>query len=168
MTARGIQNTSALLMVLQDAGLDFIVIGGVAAISHGAATMTRDLDIAITFTPENLERLLAALHPYKPCHVTRPDLGIIQESTQRLCEFRLLLIDTDLGRVDILREVPPLGPAESLRSVEIELVPGRWFRVLELDALIAVKAHLQRPKDRIVELELRALRDQRRGNDTTQ
>ena len=158
METRGVQQTDRLLAVLQEAGVDFVVIGGVAAISHGAATLTRDLDVAAPFTAENLGRLMAALRPFRPRHVTRPDLGEIQESIERLCEFRLLLIDTELGRVDVLREVEPLGPAESLRAVELELLEGRWFRVLELDALIEVKAHLRRPKDRIVEIELRALR----------
>lgn len=73
----------------------------------------------------------------------------------------LLLIDTDLGRLDVLSEVQPLGPASNLSAVELELLSGRMFRVLTLDQLIEVKAYLGRPKDRIVEVELRALRDVR-------
>lgn len=155
------QQTDRLLAVLQDAGVDFVVIGGVAALAHGSATLTRDLDIAAPLSPENVERLMAALRPYRPHHVTRPDLGPIQDSLERLCEFRLLLIDTDLGRLDVLSEVQPLGPASSLSAVELELLSGRMFRVLTLDQLIEVKAYLGRPKDRIVEVELRAIRDVR-------
>lgn len=40
------QQTERLLEVLADSGLDFVVIGGVAAIAHGATTATQDLDIA--------------------------------------------------------------------------------------------------------------------------
>jgi len=129
------QQTDRLLAILQDAGVEFVVIGGVAALAHGSATLTRDLDIAATLAPENVERLMEALRPYRPHHVTRPDLGPIQDSVERLCEFRLLLIDTDLE--------------------------GRMFRVLTLDQLIEVKAYVGRPKDRIVEMELRAIRDVR-------
>jgi len=139
-----------------------VIIGGVAAIAHGAATTTSDLDVAAPFTPDNVERLMTALRPYHPRHVTRPDLGEIADSIERLCEYRLLLIDTDLGRVDVLREVQPIGPAESLATVELELVDGRRFRVLSLDQLIEVKSFVGRPKDRIVEMELRAIRDGRR------
>ena len=39
----------------------YLVIGGVAAIAHGANRLTYDLDIVIDVTPENAERLLAAL-----------------------------------------------------------------------------------------------------------
>lgn len=155
------QQDARLLALLQDAGVRFVIIGGVAAIVHGAATLTRDLDIAAPFTPDNVERLMTALRPYHPKHVTRPDLGEIQDSIERLCEFRLLLIATDLGRLDVLREVQPLGAAETLRSVELEVVPGRRFQVLDLDQLIEVKAFVARPKDRIVEQELRAIRDRR-------
>jgi hypothetical protein len=104
---------------------------------------------------------MTALRPYHPTHVTRPDLGEIQESTARLCEFRLLLIDTDLGRLDVLREVQPIGPVESLVTVEMELVEGKRFHVLSLDQLIEVKSFVGRPKDRIVEMELRAIRERR-------
>jgi predicted nucleotidyltransferase len=161
MSNAPIQQTERLLVLLQDAGVSFVVIGGVAAISHGATTLTRDLDIAAPLTTDNLERLMAALRPYHPKHVTRPDLGEIQDSIARLSEFRLLLIDTDLGRLDVLREVQPLGPFEQLMTVEMELVPGRRFRVLSLEQLIEVKAFVGRPKDRVVEMELRALRQAR-------
>lgn len=160
-SSRSIQQTDRLLELLHDAGVKFVVIGGVAAISHGASTATRDLDIAAPLTAENVGRLMAALRPYRPTHVTRPDLGEIRESIERLCEFRLLPIDTDLGRLDVLREVEPLGPAESLATEVLELLPGKHFQVLSLEQLIAVKAHLRRPKDRIVEMELRAIRERR-------
>jgi predicted nucleotidyltransferase len=158
-----LQQTDQLLALLQDAGVSFLIIGGVAAIMHGAATSTMDLDVAAPLTLENVERLMTALRPYHPKHVTRPDLGEITDSFARLCEYRMLLIDTDLGRLDVLREVQPLGPAETLHSVEMESDDGRRYRVLDLDQLIEVKAFVGRPKDRIMERELRALR-QRRGS----
>lgn len=156
-----LQQTDQLLALLQDAGVDFMIIGGVAAIMHGAATSTMDLDVAAPLTPDNVKRLMSALHPYHPKHVTRPDLGEITDSIERLCEFRMLLIDTDLGRLDVLREVQPLGAAEALRSVEMESADGRRYRVLDLDQLIEVKTFVGRPKDRIMEHELRALRARR-------
>jgi hypothetical protein len=161
MQARAKQRTRRLLALLQDAGVDFVVIGGVAALAHGAATFTRDLDVAAPLTLDNVERLMTALRPYHPKHVTRPDLGEITDSIARLCEFRMLLIATDLGRLDVLREVEPLGTVEALRSVEMEFADGRRYRVLDLDQLIEVKAFVGRPKDLIVERELRALRERR-------
>jgi hypothetical protein len=45
----------ALLRVLFDAGVEFIVIGGVAGVAHGSARLTRDLDVVYARSPENLE-----------------------------------------------------------------------------------------------------------------
>lgn len=151
-----------LLEILHDSGFQHIVIGGTAAIAHGAVTPTQDVDVAAPMTEANLDKLLVALRPHHPKHATRPDLGVIPQSARELAAFRLLLIDTDLGRLDVLGEVQPLGRFEDLQAVSMELVEGKSFRVLSLDQLIAVKAHLRRVKDKIVEAELRAIRDRLR------
>lgn len=153
-------DVAALLDLLDRAGVEFVVIGGVAAIAHGALTPTQDLDVAAPMTPDNLTRLMKALAPYHPVHATRPDLGGIPQSIDDLTKFRLLLIDTDLGRLDVLARVEPLGGIDELEFVELPLVDDRKFRVLGLDQLIEVKAFLNRPKDKVVEAELRAIRDQ--------
>ncbi len=152
-------DTDKLLRTLLDAEFEFIVIGGIAALAHGAATPTNDLDVAAPLTPQNLERLLGALMPFRPCHATRPDLGVIWQTAAELARSRLLLIDTDIGRLDVLGTVEPVGGFDALETVEMELVEDRKVRVLALDQLIAVKAYLRRPKDKIVEAELRAIRE---------
>jgi hypothetical protein len=45
------------LPALHDAGVDFVLIGGVAARLHGSPTLTRDLDICHSRAQTNLERL---------------------------------------------------------------------------------------------------------------
>ena len=44
----------ALLFALADSGVEFIVVGGAAAIAHGVARLTLDLDIVYRRTPENI------------------------------------------------------------------------------------------------------------------
>lgn len=68
-------------------------------------------------------------------------------------------VDTDLGRLDVLKRVEPIGEYHELQVVELSLVDDRIVRVLSLDQLIEVKAHVRRPKDRIVGAELRAIRN---------
>jgi hypothetical protein len=151
-----------LLTALQNANVQFCVIGGVAAIAHGALTPTHDLDIAAPMTVDNLARLLTALAPHRPKHATRPDLGVITASAEELTRFRLLLLDTDLGRLDVLKHVEPIGEFEQLRSSPMPIVGEQSVAVIDLDQLIEIKAHLRRPKDKIVEVELRAIRDRLR------
>jgi hypothetical protein len=152
------QQNERLLRALSDEGVVFAVIGGVAALLHGALQMTVDLDIAAPFDEENLTRLRAALAPFSPMHATRPDLSVLDEPIERLLQFRLLLIETKLGRLDVLREVQPLGDFSMLRTSEIE-VYGVVAKVLERDDLIRVKRTVARPKDLLVALELEAARE---------
>ncbi len=147
-----------LLRALIDAQFEFVVIGGVAALAHGALTPTRDLDVAAPLTERNLERLLAALEPFRPHHASRPELGVVWQTPAELEKFRLLLLDTDLGRLDVLGTVEPIGGFEALETVELPLISNIPVRVLSLDQLIEVKAHLRRPKDKVVEAELRTIR----------
>ncbi|TFH26336.1 MAG: hypothetical protein E4H00_10750 [Myxococcales bacterium] len=155
------QQTERLLEVLANSGLSFVVIGGVAAIAHGATTATQDLDVAMEVDPDKVRKLLDALAPYKPVHFTRPDLPLIPENAELLAKFRLLLVETDLGRLDVLSEVEPFESLADVPTVQLPLLPDRWFEVIDLDALIEVKAHVGRGKDKILEQELRAVKERR-------
>ena len=162
------QQTERLLEVLADSGLDFVVIGGVAAIAHGATTATQDLDIAMQLDAETIRNLLDALAPYEPVHFTRPDLPLMAENAESLAKFRLLMVETDLGRLDVLSEVEPFDSVADVPTVQLPLLPDRQFEVIDLDALIEVKAHVGRGKDKILEQELRTVKQRRdsiRGDD---
>src|SRR5579863_3622347 len=95
-----------LLRALSAARVEFAVVGGVAAVLHGAATATYDLDILMPFTVENCEHLLAAIQPLQPRFsdtVARPPLRL---SAQELAAFKNLYLSTDLGRLDVLGSLP--------------------------------------------------------------
>ena len=62
---------AALLAALGNRNVAFIVIGGAAAIAHGSARLTQDLDIVYDRSRDNMDRLVAALaglNPYLPAH----------------------------------------------------------------------------------------------------
>src|SRR5690606_15453853 len=73
-------DTEKLLRLLVDARLPFTLVGGLAAISHGASTFTRDVDVAMPLDEETLPVLMATLAPSHPRHATRPDLGVITDA----------------------------------------------------------------------------------------
>lgn len=149
-----------LLESLRATGFEFVIIGGVAATAHGALGATRDLDVAAPLTPRNLARLLEALRPHTPRHALRPDLSPLGQSVEALSRYRLLMLDTQLGRLDVLSKVEPIGEFDQLESVPIQIGPAT-YRVLTLDQLIAVKRHLTRGKDRVALAELEAIRELR-------
>jgi hypothetical protein len=151
------QRNLALLERLTDARVEFCIIGGIAAVLHGATRMTVDLDIAAPFDEENLTRLLSAIADLDARHATRPDLRVLDEPIERLMTFRLLLLETDMGRLDVLRDVSPIGPYSALTTVELE-VGARRCKVLAIDDLIMIKRSLTRPQDIEVALQLEAVR----------
>lgn len=56
----------ALLRLPSTAGVEFIVVGGVAAIFHGSAHVTYDLDVVYRRAHANIDRIATALRPLQP------------------------------------------------------------------------------------------------------
>lgn len=158
-----VPSIDALLALLHGAELPFVVVGGVAALTHGAGIATQDLDIVMPMEPELLDRLLEALAPYSPRHALRRDLGPIRQDGRALSSFRMVLIETDLGRLDVIGEVPPVGRFEDLATLDVNLVGDHLTRVVTLEQLIAIKERAGRPKDLIAVTVLRALLANRDG-----
>jgi hypothetical protein len=50
--------------LLQSQGVGFIVIGGWAAIIHGAARTTNDVDVVYARDGDNIHRVVEALRPW--------------------------------------------------------------------------------------------------------
>lgn len=152
-----------LLAVLLRGQVEFVVVGGVAAIAHGSSSMTRDVDVVAPLTVENCARILAALGPYEPRLYQSANRPRLERSAEQLAEFKNLYVETTLGVVDFLGSLPPLGDyAAAAARAEVHDFLGMPCRILALDDLIAVKAHVGRPKDRVAEQELRAIRDLRK------
>ncbi len=59
-------NLEKLLPTLVGARLEFIVIGGVAGILHGAARATYDVDLVYSRNEQNIQRVASVLAPYNP------------------------------------------------------------------------------------------------------
>lgn len=57
-----------LLQRLCDAEIDFVIVGGFAAVLHGSALLTRDLDVCAVLTDNNVAKLRNALRELKPTH----------------------------------------------------------------------------------------------------
>jgi hypothetical protein len=149
-----------LLRRLVEARLKFVVIGGVAATLHGATEPTRDLDVCIALTPESWKTVHSIIAPLNPRQAHAPDRQPLVETPESLASFKNLYVLTDLGRVDFLGDVPPIGPLTAL-PFETMQVDDFSVDVLSIDALIKVKEQIRRPKDLQVVVELKAIRDRK-------
>jgi predicted nucleotidyltransferase len=153
----------ALLRQLVDGGVDFVVIGGVAALAHGSATFTQDLDISYAPDDENLDRLGGVLVTLGArLRGVTDDVPFIPDG-RTLRGTRVLTLDTPLGSVDLLAQ-PDGSPAYAqLRERAVtEDLAGVQVAVASLDDLIAMKKAAGRPKDLIAVEELEAIRRLRR------
>ena len=136
------------VQVLSDAGVDFVVIGGVSAALHGSAHVTFDLDICYSRTASNLQRLAAALAPFHPRPREFPgDVPFVWDG-KTLRNVTILTLQTDLGEIDLLAEVSGLGSYEEAKanSVVVEAF-GRNVWTLDLPSLIKAKRATGREKD---------------------
>lgn len=144
--------------------VDFILVGGLAAVAYGVSTMTQDIDVCFPFAPENIRRLLISLEGSHPC--VRAGSGIVpldQYDVARLSKLDNLYLQTDLGELDLLGRIVGIGGFKEVKaqSTEIEIF-GFSCRILEIDSLINAKEAMGRPKDRHVVLELKAIREKLR------
>jgi hypothetical protein len=154
------QNDQALLTRLREHGLEFVIIGGVCAVYHGAPLATFDLDICCRFGEENLKQIEAAVQDLNPVHrLTANKLPL--ELTPQLCaNLKNLYLQTDLGKLDCISEVAGIGDYAAVfkQSVLAKFSYGE-FRFLSLDGLIASKEAASRERDREALRHLLAIKE---------
>lgn len=151
-----------IIKALVAAKVRFVVIGGVAATIQGSARFTNDIDLCYDTAPDNVERLVALLVKWKAyLRGVEPGLPFIMDARA----FRItpvMTLTSEVGAIDVLDVVPGVGDyAAALKASEPVRIGGVEFRSLTLDALIASKRAVRRPKDveQLIELEaIRALR----------
>jgi len=149
-----------VLVRLTDAGVDFVVIGGVAGGAHGSAYGTQDLDVAYDRAVANLERMADALRSIGASLRGAPaDVPFILDA-RSLAEGGNFTFDTELGKVDILAYPSGAPPYDALRADALEIsVDGRAVRIASLDHLIAMKEAAGRTKDLLMASEYRVISD---------
>jgi len=138
----------AILKLLASAGVEFVLVGGVAGIAHGSSLSTRDIDVVYRRTPDNIRRLAEALKPYHP-YLRGAPAGLPFQWDATTVERGLnFTLDTDLGPIDLLGEILGGGLYEDIRpSSDLSQTFGVTCRVLDLPTLIRVKRAAGRPKD---------------------
>lgn len=153
-----------LLPTLVESGVDFILVGGVAAVVHGSARATYDVDIVYARSDANIERLIAALSAHAPRLRDAPgDLPFVFDA-KTIRNGLNFTLTTALGDVDLFGEVIGGGKYEDLlpHSFEVEAF-GVEFKCVDLPTLIRIKEAAGRAKDREAVEELRVLLRER-GN----
>ena len=161
-----------LAAVLNEHAVDYVVVGGIAAIRHGSRRATLDLDIVPAPTRANYRRLAAALDAID-AHVRGVDahlLGVDPRDPETLADGSDLGLATDLGILDILQSLVGIDYAQLRARSEPARLGDQEIRVVGVDDLIAMKLRAGRPIDlqdvaAITGHEVRDAETRRRGPD---
>jgi len=147
---RGPVRFRELLRSLVEGNVDFIVVGGVAAVLEGAPVSTFDLDIVYSLNEANIDRLAGVLDELVAVYVD-PGGRTIRPTVERLRGGGHHLLRTKHGRLDVMGSVgAALGYTDLLKRSRIRTIHEMEILVLTLEALIITKESAGRPKDRAV------------------
>ena len=135
-------------------GVEHVVIGGYAFAFHVEPRATKDLDLLIEGSDENLARAAQALARYG----APPD---VVAATRALAETEIVYLGRPPLRVDLLSTIDGVSTANVLKNA----VPATWggtsIRVIALDDLIANKRAAGRAQDLVDVAKLERVRAKR-------
>jgi hypothetical protein len=138
-----------LIERLLAADVEFVLVGGLAAVVQGAPITTFDVDIVHRRAPENVDRLLTFLTTIGAHYRGRPEPPLPPSRSALLGPGHSLFM-TDLGPLDALGAIEGGADYEHLlpRTLEVPLAGG-FLRVLGLEAIVALKRGSAEPKDKL-------------------
>jgi hypothetical protein len=145
-----------ILNALSDAGVEFIVGGGMACILQGVERLTMDVDIAVMMQEKNWERLVEVTEnlgliprvPLNPRSLIDPAVRRVVLDEKKAIVFTFLHPDRPFLQLDVFLR-PDLAYEVLLQDAQWMNLEGRKIQVLNRQKLLALKKAVQppRPKD---------------------
>jgi predicted nucleotidyltransferase len=151
-----------ILQTLKRHKVDFIIVGGVCAVLHGAPVSTFDLDIVHSRSEDNLTRLKEALEDLDAYYRTRRDKRLIPDITHLASPGHQLLM-TRFGPLDLLGAIGDGKSYEDLiEQTSKESLENMSVYLLNLETLINIKEKIGREKDNAVLPVLRSTLEEKK------
>lgn len=155
-----VRSVEAIVRALNEAGVQYLIVGGLAVNAHGYVRGTRDVDLVIGLEPDNARRGLEALIdvgyqmaiPESPSAFADP---IKREMWRKEKNMIVLKLWSDGHRktpVDVFVYEPFPFQAEFVRAPRFEVAPGLPAPIVSLDKLLQMKRDANRPQD-LVDIE---------------
>ena len=166
MTERGF-HPERILQVLERHGVDYVLIGGAAAVVHGSPHLTQDVDVCPAVERDNLERLAGALVELDARvgaqGVEEPLL--FDRSAQFLAKCQVWNLSTIYGELDLSCRPSGTDGYDDLRRSAVVVDLGEVaVMVASLADIVRSKEAANREKDHLTLPTLRAMLErQQRG-----
>jgi hypothetical protein len=147
-----------IVAALNDAGVAYVIVGGIAVAAHGVVRATRDLDLVPAPDLANLDLLAGTLSELGAEHPV--DESLTGTSLARPLSFKLA---TRYGDVQVFNRMPAIPPYAQLRTaaVSVELGDRTIATVCSLADLRDMKIASGRPRDLVDVAELDELHRRR-------
>lgn len=139
-----------ILKRLSEHGVEYVLIGGFAAMGHGCMIVTQDVDVCAPLVRPNLDKMIEALRDLHPNFRFRPGSQKLPlyDDPEQLVGFKNIYLTTDWGILDILGSMEGVATYSELASKSVEADFGNFkCKMIDLDTLIAVKKGAGRQKD---------------------
>jgi hypothetical protein len=147
---------TATRRALHEAGVEFILVGGLAAVLNGAPVNTFDVDVVHGRDAANIDRLLGVLNALDAVFRIQPERRLRPNASHLASAGHLNLI-TKYGPLDLLETIGRSQGYRELIPNSLELVIGEGVRILT-----ALKEELGGEKDRAVLPVLRRTLEEKR------
>ena len=152
-----VRSVESIGRALNDASVDYLVVGGLAVNLHGFVRLTRDVDLVIRLTPENAAKGLRALLNigYQMQIPEQPEAFADLATRERWRQEKnmiVLKLWSDQHRrtpIDVFVYEPFSFETELPRAAQMEFTPGLLVPVVALDTLLEMKRTAGRPQDLI-------------------
>jgi len=144
-------NLRATLRALHEGRVEFILVGGLAAVLQGAPVHTFDVDVVYSQETANITRILAVLVSLEAIFRIQPERRL-QPTVTHLAGSGHLNLITSYGPLDLLATIGRDLRYQDLLpdSIDVDIGDGIRICVLTLDRLIRLKEDLAGEKDRVV------------------
>ena len=143
-------NLASLLELLCQTNIDFVLVGGLAAVSQGAPITTFDLDIVPRLQDDNLQLLLKFLNSQNARFRGRPKNQVLRPKLEDLVAGGHCLFMTDSGPLDVLGKIENDLDYEILLKDCVETsIEGFAVKVLSLEKIVSLKKASGRKKDQL-------------------
>jgi hypothetical protein len=161
VSARAEFQPEAVIRLLGRHEVRWVLIGGLAAITHGAPVVTQDVDICYARDGDNLRVLAAALDEAR-AELRGADPGLpFRIDAKTLEAGDAFTFTTDVGWLDLLGTPSGTSGFEDLaRTADVFDLFGYRVLVASIEDLIRMKRAAGRPKDLLAVEELGALREE--------
>lgn len=143
-----------LFKALNEADVQYVIVGGLATVLHGYARFTADVDLVINLAQEETEKVITVLTalgmkprlPVDPMQFTDPEKRKSWTEDKNMLVFSMYQPDNPLLVIDLFVNEPVPYPQLAQRAVQLEL-GGETVPVCAINDLIEMKQKAGRPKD---------------------